>query len=198
MRHHIPVYNMTTILHELVKDRENVNLILDRPQVLMFEYFGILADAYSNKAAEVPFDQNYDAAWGGNLVTVLEQGTQLTSAIPNRPAKKHDEFDLELLGCNMSMKYTEEMHSTRRVKISTDDGSLIRMFKNNIRIGANYFSKPMHIETSQWNATWEGNVDWKNEFERERDLVVGIWATEKRRKVKQNKGVISLLLGTET
>ncbi|CAI9757783.1 unnamed protein product [Fraxinus pennsylvanica] len=170
--------------------------------------------AYSKKAAEVPFDQNYVAAWGGNHITVLDQEREvqllidqssgsgfrskqsfgsgffrirmkipskntkgilttffLTSAIPNQPAKNHDELDFEFLGSagkgyalNTNVFANDFGGREQQFRLwFFVDGKPIRVFKNNKRIGANYLTNPMHIETSLWNATWAGNVDWSQE-----------------------------------
>ncbi|XP_022861694.1 putative xyloglucan endotransglucosylase/hydrolase protein 1 [Olea europaea var. sylvestris] len=115
----------------------------------------------------------------------------LTSAIPNQPVKNHDELDFEFLGSNdkgyalntnvfandfggreqqfrLWFDPTADFHTyeilwNQKQIVFFVDGRPIRVFKNNEHIGVNYPKNLMHIETSLWNATWAGNVDWSQE-----------------------------------
>lgn len=43
------------------------------------------------------------------------------------------------------------------------DDTPVRVFKNNVKIGVPYPTKPMHIECTIWNGTWASHgkpVDW--------------------------------------
>ncbi|KAK4413440.1 Xyloglucan endotransglucosylase/hydrolase protein 3 [Sesamum alatum] len=137
-----------------------------------------------------PFGDNYRREWGGDHVTLLNQGTQLTSLGYNEESSKnHDEVDFEFLGSNgppyiLNTNVFAQDSGNREQQFSLwFDPSLafhdydilwnqkqivffvdkvpIRVFKNYKIKGLRFPKLPMYVEASLWNGTgWLGGVDW--------------------------------------